>query len=417
MPGIRNSAASWIDSSGNFWMFAGDSLFDTDWLDDLWSYNPTTGLWAWVSGRPSDTSGVYGTLGIASAGNMPGSRQNASTWSDTAGNLWLFGGSGYDSVGPAFLLNDLWKYSLSTGLWTWVNGSNGEGASGVYGTQGVASASNVPGARSDASSWIDASGNLWLYGGIGMDSTGTSGDLNDLWTFRPATGQWTWVSGSNLQGAIGVYGRQNMAAARNAPGARQDAGSWIDCSGNLWLFGGFSPVGGNVPGASDVPAGTPSNDLWRFQPTTGQWTWVSGSNAPIASGVYGQQGTASATSIPGARGASATWIDSSGNLWLYGGNGLDSTGATGNLSDLWTFSPGSGQWTWVSGANLAGAVGVYGIQRIASSSNAPGAREFASSWIDAAGSLWLFGGDNYDESASPLSGHDFSDLWRWTPAQ
>jgi hypothetical protein len=32
---------------------------------------------------------------------------------------------------------------------------------GVYGTQGAASASNAPGARSDASSWIDVSGNLW----------------------------------------------------------------------------------------------------------------------------------------------------------------------------------------------------------------------------------------------------------------
>jgi len=33
-------------------------------------------------------------------------------------------------------------------------------ASGVYGTQGTASASNVPGARYSASSWIDSSGNF-----------------------------------------------------------------------------------------------------------------------------------------------------------------------------------------------------------------------------------------------------------------
>jgi hypothetical protein len=32
---------------------------------------------------------------------------------------------------------------------------------------------------------MDASGNFWLFGGLGMDSTGTLGYLNDLWKFEP----------------------------------------------------------------------------------------------------------------------------------------------------------------------------------------------------------------------------------------
>jgi hypothetical protein len=46
--------------------------------------------------------------------------------------------------------------------------ANADNASGVYGTQGTAAASNVPGARYSASSWIDSSGNLWLFGGLAM---------------------------------------------------------------------------------------------------------------------------------------------------------------------------------------------------------------------------------------------------------
>ena len=38
------------------------------------------------------------------------------------------------------------------------------------------------------STWIDSSGNLWLFGGYGYDSTGQLGYLNDLWQYDPSTG-------------------------------------------------------------------------------------------------------------------------------------------------------------------------------------------------------------------------------------
>ena len=59
------------------------------------------------------------------------------------------------------------------------------GQPGVYGTQGVTAASNVPGARDSAVSWMDRSGNLWLFGGSGYDSMGALVDLNDLWRYQP----------------------------------------------------------------------------------------------------------------------------------------------------------------------------------------------------------------------------------------
>ena len=69
--------------------------------------------------------------------------------------------------------------------WTWISGSSSANQGGVYGTQGIPNAANVPGARFAAVSWIDASGNLWLFGGEGLDAAGTLGRLNDLWRYDP----------------------------------------------------------------------------------------------------------------------------------------------------------------------------------------------------------------------------------------
>jgi len=43
---------------------------------------------------------------------------------------------------------------------------------------------NVPGARYGSFSWIDVSGELWLFGGSGYDASGSWNDLNDLWKLR-----------------------------------------------------------------------------------------------------------------------------------------------------------------------------------------------------------------------------------------
>src|SRR5215831_9966183 len=122
-------------------------------------------------------------------------------------------------TGSDSLLNDLWAFTPGTGEWTWVSGSNTINAPGVYGTKGTAAAGNVPGARYDAVSWTDGSGNLWLFGGA---VPGAEGDfyLNDLWTFTPGTAEWKWVSGSNPAGpnglnAGGISGTEGTAAAGN----------------------------------------------------------------------------------------------------------------------------------------------------------------------------------------------------------
>jgi hypothetical protein len=63
--------------------------------------------------------------------------------------------------------------------------TNGGAINGAYGTLGLGSAINAPGARYAAVSWTDISGHLWLFGGNGYDSAGTNAALNDLWEYVP----------------------------------------------------------------------------------------------------------------------------------------------------------------------------------------------------------------------------------------
>jgi N-acetylneuraminic acid mutarotase len=209
-----------------------------------------------VSGSNSvNAGGVSGIERTGAAANVPGARGTATAWSDGAGNLWLFGGVGFDSGAGSGVLNDLWRYSPASGLWTWMSGSNLANADGTYGAQGTAAAGNVPGARELAVSWTDSIGNLWLFGGNGRDGSGSAGQLNDLWQYSPGTNEWTWVSGSSTVYAVSVYGTQGTPAAGNVPGSLQYMVSWTDAVGDFWLFGGF--------GNAATTSGT-LNVLWRY---------------------------------------------------------------------------------------------------------------------------------------------------------
>jgi len=410
-PGGRNGPSSWTDPSGNFWVFGGqgyDSAGTAGVLNDLWQYSPTTGYWTWVKG--SNTVGakaVYGTVGVPGANNVPGARASAVAWTDASGNLWLFGGHGSDAVGTVGALGDLWKYSPSSGNWTWVAGPNTANSAGVYGLIGTPASASQPGARYMSVVWTDAAGSVWLFGGEGYDSAGTFGYLNDLWKYSPGIGKWTWVGGSKTIGASGVYGTQGTPGLANVPGARGAAVAWTDASGSFWLFSG---LGVDSAGKASV-----LNDLWRLNPNNGQWTWVNGSNFVNAKGIYGTQGAAATGNVPGARAGSVAAADGSGNAWVFGGAGYDSVGAAANeLNDLWLYNVTTGLWTWVSGSNLSMAKGVYGTLGTPSASTHPGARDSGSAWLDGYGNFWLFGGAGYD-SAGAYDPVGLNDVFQYMP--
>jgi N-acetylneuraminic acid mutarotase len=460
-PGGRESAVSWTDKNGNFWLFGNAGLDSTGWpgiLNDLWQFAPSTNQWTWMDGGTTfpascqipNTSvtcsmpGVYGTYQTPAAGNTPGSRENEVTWTDKNGNLWLFGGIGFLTAGGVNYngapLNDLWEFNPSLGEWAWMGGSSSyQGNPDVYGTLGQPATGNTPGSRAGESTWTDGSGNLWLFGGSGVDSTGTSGDLNDLWMFNPSSNEWTWMGGVSTIpqsdpiicypcSSPGVYGAQGTFAPGNIPSGRSGAAIWTGKNGSVWLFGGVSNIDySNDNGDNYGSEGSFINDLWEFNPSTNQWAWMGGNgtmslSASSLPGVYGTLGTPAATNIPGGRSGEATWIDSSGNLWLYGGSGFDSAGNFGELNDVWEFNPSTNQWTWMGGSStflscMTGIScrqpGVYGTLGTPSIANIPGSRSGESTWTDKNGNLWLFGGWGYDSTGT--EGY-LNDLWVFNPA-
>jgi hypothetical protein len=272
-----------------------------------------------------------------------------------SGNLWIFGGGGFGESGLYGALNDLWKFSPSSGNWTWETGSNMAFAPSVYGTQGVAASRNTPGARQGSASWVDASGNLWLMGGYanGVD------DWDDLWKFDIKAMLWTWIGGSSSHGEQGVYGTLGIPDPANHPGAREDAMCFTDLQGRFWLFG-----------------------------------------------------VADATSNPGARRGAAVWRDNSGNPWLFGGV-VSSGSEFYEYGDFWMFNVSSKQWTWLGGSNQPNSLGTYGTQGATSAANTPGSRVNAIGIIGNDGTFWLLGG--YAPGDKGPYGFALNDVWRYRP--
>ena len=305
------------------------------------------------------------------------------------------------------LLSFFAAFTLSSQNYTWMRGSALNGTiTGNYGTQGVPGATNDPGSRHGAATWVDASGNLWMFGGEGHSSSASLSWLNDLWKYTVATNQWTWVGGSSGPNAVSVYGTQGTASPSNQPGAREFAVSWVDNAGMFWMFGGDGFASTNVFGRLA--------DLWRYDPATNVWTWMKGPNVINQNGVYGTMGTPASTNFPGARYGSGTFTDGSGNLYLFGGRGFPASGPDWFLNDFWKYNITNNNWMWVSGSNLISQPGTYGTLGTPATTNTPGSKEFPCCWKDASGNFILGAGRGY-ASTTVTAGYN-NDMWRYDPS-
>jgi gliding motility-associated-like protein len=427
------------------------------------SLSAQPGTWTWMKGVQAGNSlGYFGALGVPSPNNRPPGIYEAAHWTDLTGKFWIFGGSNFNG----YPYSALWRFDPSTNMWTWIKGPQGTYYAGVYGTQGIGAPSNQPGSRLyAASSWVDNNGDLWMFGGFGLDGLGSNGTLSDLWKYNIASNQWTWMSGPNAVNDPGVYGTRGVPNAGNRPPGRCESNTvWVDANNNFWLFGGegangilFDHVwhyntathqwtwmaGSNTPGDFPVygiqgvaaPGNTPgarrsytswkdcngefwffggfnrpsetSADMWKFDPVTAQWTWMDGYAAANTPSGFTTRCTPSNTTIPAARFENrASWTDSQGRFWNFGGFSRQSYDA---LDDLWCYDPNTRTFAWIAGSNLINQPSVYGQLGVGAPANTPGARGGAMSFQDLQGNFWLFGG--YDILNSRL----FSDLWKYTP--
>ncbi len=335
VPGCRANSISWVDSAGNFWVFGGLRNQNGIRRNDLWKYETSTNMWAWMNGNTANTTvaGNYGTKGVAASTNQPGSRGYGAPagWTDHKnGKIYMFGGQGCGTTTTVGFLSDLWVYDMATNMWTWIGGPETIQTSNMarYGTKGVEHPDNYPLARQNPAYWQDTSGMFYMFGGAtNVASVGYT--LNDLWRYNPATNMWAWMAGdTTLADRFGEYGQRGLPDAANKPGSRQTALTWVDIHGKLWLYGGYGL------GESGVFARL--NDMWRYDPATNQWTWMFGDKNPgTANGLAGTYTALGAVGKPGARRQCDTWVDKDGNFWFYAGEGTNNTATASTRLDLW----------------------------------------------------------------------------------
>jgi N-acetylneuraminic acid mutarotase len=409
-PGARAGALTWADQSNDIlWLFGGET-HDSGFMSDLWKYTISTGQWTWVHGPSTgNNTAVLGTIGVPSVTNNPSARATGTTWRDQDGGLWFFGGEAFGR-----LYNDVWHYTPSTDEWTWFKGNSNSfvdyvDGPAVYGTKGVSADANTPSGRFGGNSWIqESAGVLWLFGGKGFDGNGDYGLMNDIWKFELSNKRWTWVAGDSTRNQNSVPGTQGVPSTANKIGAKVSHAIWEDASGLVWIFGGQT---------YGLGCEWESNDLWTYNPTNNEVTWIDGDTNCGNTNNSGTKGVGSTANHPSARiYGLGFWQNTSSNLfYFFGGQGVDVNTSTGNLNDLWRFNPTNGQWTWLTGSvEIPVNLGVYGTKGIPSASNEPGARGKSKLASTDDGSVWIFGGQYYSFHYGCF-GCTYNSLFRYNP--
>ncbi len=407
-PSGAYEGCEWTDKKGNFWFFEGAGSLGCE--NDLWKYNPSTNMWAWMKGNGigSDT-GSYGVQGVEAISNLPPCRIfGMASWTDTSGNLWMYGG--YNNInhnGQDNNFSDLWKFNIATNNWTWVQGSNIPNQPPIWGVQSVSSSFNTPGARSEVvCAWTDNSNNLWLFGGEDIDN----GQYNDLWKYNISTNEWSWMKGADSTNSPGYYGNQGISDSLNTPSARDSYTRWKDQDGNLWMFGGWQRY------MSCYPLGNAPyyNDMWKYNISSNQWIWINGPNFSCDVGLTGPICSQSSTNLPMGRFETIScWTDNNGDFWMFGGSAVDTALTVYGiwLNDMWKYSPVNNEWILVWGDSIPNQHGSFGRKGVASPCNRPLGRMGSVSWYDTnTNTMFLFGGYQYDH---PGSGSCRSEMWKY----
>jgi N-acetylneuraminic acid mutarotase len=413
--------------------------------------------WAWMSGSMlTNAKAITAAPGDSLNPNSnPGARSAAAHWRDRQGSFLLFGGYGYAIDSNPGLLADLWRWDPTTAKWSLLIEAPQINQARVLPSVdqlNVESPSLTPGGRSEAQFWNDASGDLWIFGGLGTDVGGKAGLMADLWRLNIQSRHWACVKSAVLNqvgsasapsarsagscwsdpssgdlllfggrgcapsgSSIGVlndlwrFDRQNLqwtnlggnrelngvglSSGSNAwPQARSHAALWQGLEGNLYLFGGLDSKN------------APLNDLWLYEPALHRWTLLRTPPLKMQPSLVAEMGVAGATDWPGNRSASTTWRDAGGRFWMFGGSGLGANASMGVLADVWRFDPITLRWACMKGPLSVGSAPVYGALTAASAGQSPGARCQAAGWADDDGKLWVMGGRNLSKF--------FADGWR-----
>jgi N-acetylneuraminic acid mutarotase len=320
-PGFRSNAITW-EHNGFLYLFGGE-ITGVNYQSDLWKYDLINNIWTWIKGPNSSLhAGNFGVIGAYNSNNNPSARGRAGTWKFN-NKFYLFGGDGVDSNGEYGKLNDIWEYDPLSNNWRWIKGSKFRNETGIYGTQGLGSISNIPGARSSGG-FCQIENKFFLFGGYGYPENGEAGFLNDLWEYNVNIGEWKYLKGEKTINNNGLYNSQGIFNASTKPGSRVSA-VLLSNNNKLYLFGGS---GFDINDVTDNRL----NDLFIYDTRTNNWVWQRGSENSGGNGSFGMQGVTNSTNRPSARSNHSGWYYNQ-KLYFFGGT----SEIFGHLNDLWSY--------------------------------------------------------------------------------
>ncbi len=367
----------------------------------LWVFNTTIKQWKCIDEGFSianiDQGLVSGTKGIASVSNFPGRREKSQTWVDNYGNLWLFSGIVTNATIQPYA--DLWRYDITTNMWTWVSGEINN-TTGNYVDFGIASDISFPKTRYGGFCWTDDSNNLWLFSGdANHGSNNQFNNIDDVWKYNIDTNKWTWMKGINPNindYSNAVIGTLGVESPTNTPGGygMYEGSVWKTNDDYIYLRGNLLY-------------------LWRYNMNTNSWTIINNNSNTN----YGVQNIENITNTPPITQKAITWVDTNNNLWMFGGcyDYIGNTGPKMNYNTLWKFNTLTNKWVWIKGKNpntiltsfLKNHPGYYGIKGEENSLSLPMSRNKGINWIKN-NNLFLGYGNNYIDFEKKML-----DIWKF----
>jgi Kelch motif len=312
-PGNKSRMASSMDKTGNLWLFGGstnDLGTHTGW-NDLWKYNTNNKKWTWLGG--SNTHSSAGSYNVPTVPDWPRARYRTRGWFDEDGNYWIFGGLYYNGVNLPYPLNDMWKFNVSTSVWTCETGDCNtlhlpNTPSGVYPSSvGQTSINYKPRARGDYGYWIDNNGDFWLYGGFNGEVHSGGIMMWDTWKYNTRTHEWTLLTLED-------------APSSTSPGWQAEQLCWIGNDGLPWMK-------------------LVNRSIWKFK--NGHWEnqrfEAANTFAPPIL-LNNQAFVANAVNQPGSHYTTFNHIKTDSAVYLFNGYGLGFNNVPNYTGALWQYN-------------------------------------------------------------------------------
>lgn len=207
---------------------------------------------------------------------------------------------------------------------------------------------------------------------------------NAVWEYDPGINQWAWMAGSDSANPTAHYGTQGQFSSSNHPNGRRIYAGVKDHEGKVWFFGGNNDDywynGGSYA------------DLWKFDPDSLQWAWMSGPMIQDYAGLGNLKCIVPPNYVPRARMEnSMRWIDACDNIWMYGG--ISDLYSQVIMDEMWVYSTQYKKWSIAyDSATASCPYPVYGTKGIAAPLNTPGCRFGGTPFQDQQGRMYVFGG-------------------------